>query len=56
MKQEDALSLPEQVGEVKARTEDRVEQAVVPVLDGLFQFLSQKFTAAREHLTHPRKE
>ena len=50
MKTEQPLPLTEQVGEVLARTEDRMEHAVVPVLDNLFTFIATQVTAAREHL------
>lgn len=55
MKSDESLPIPEQVGEVQAKTEDRLEQIIVPALDGLFSFIATQVTSAREHLEALRK-
>lgn len=55
MRNDESLPLKEQVGETQAKTEDRLEQMIVPALDGLFSFISHQVTAAREHMANLRK-
>jgi hypothetical protein len=55
MKSDQSLPLTEQVGEVQAKTEDRLEHMIVPALDGLFTFITAQVAAAREHLAHLAK-
>ena len=50
MKHDEPLPLTEQVGEVKARAEDRLEQAVVPALDGVIDAVATTLAAVRERL------